>query len=199
MQNSVCAAVAAILCCLLLPAIVLAQGEGGSAQGPVVVDVWQAGFTIAVFAILVLVLRGTAFKPIMTGLEKRESFIRDSLAAAKRDRAEAEERLKEYERRLEKARIAAAQILEEGCVNAETVRRRIEEEARRSGEHMIERARREIDNARDRALKKVYDESADMAASLAGAVLKRQMSPEEHQRLMLDALRELGQRPGITN
>ena len=78
-------------------------------------------------------------------------------------------------------------------------RRRIEEEARRSGEAMLDQAKREIGSARDTALKAVYDESAELAASLAGAVLKRQLSPEEHQRLMLDALRELGQRPGMSN
>jgi len=198
MQTFVCAAVAACLCCILFPGVALAADESG-AHDPVTVDVWQAAFTIAVFVILVLILGGTAFKPILAGLEKREHFIRESLASAQRDREEAEARLKEYEQKLEQARAEAEVILEEGRENIETMRRRIEEEARRSGETMLDRARREIDNARDAALKTVYDESADMAASLAGAVLKRQLSPEEHQRLMLDALRELGQRPGMSN
>lgn len=202
MRTLYCAATALVLCCLLAPSVVLAAEEAGDesgAHGLLSVDVWQAGFTIAVFVVLVLILSRTAFKPILTGLEKRESFIRDSLASAKRDREAAEARLKKYEEKLECARDEAAAILEEGRQSAETIRRRIEEEARRSGEQMIERAKREIDNARDKALKAVYDESADMAATLAGTVLKRQMSPEEHQRLMLDALRELGQRPGMSN
>jgi len=199
MRTFLRAGAAASLCCLLFPGMVLAQVSEPGAHDPVTVDVWQAGFTIAVFVILVLILSGTAFKPILAGLEKREHFIRESLASAQRDREAAEARLKEYEQKLEQARAEGAAILEEGRQNVEAIRRRIEEEARRSGDAMLERARREIGIAQDTALRAVYEESASLAASLSGTVLKRQLSPEEHQRLMLDALRELGQRPGMSN
>ncbi|GAG11881.1 unnamed protein product [marine sediment metagenome] len=199
MRTFLGAAAAVSLCWVLVPGVVMAQAAEPGAHDPVTVDVWQAGFTIAVFLILVLILSGTAFKPILAGLEKRESFIRESLASAQRDREAAEARLKEYEQKLEQARAEAAALLEEGRENVEAMRRRIEEEARRSGEAILDRAKQEIGNARDTALKAVYEESAGVAASLAGTVLKRQLSPEEHQRLMLDALRELGQRPGMSN
>jgi hypothetical protein len=42
----------------------------------------------------------------------------------------------------------------------------------------------------------MYDEAIELASRLAQSALKRQMTPEEHQRLVLDSLRELGQQPG---
>ena len=187
------------LCWMAAPCMVMAAEAEPGSQDPVMVDVWQAGFTIAVFVVLVLILSRFAFKPILAVLEKREDIIRESLASAQRDREAAEARLTEYEQKLEQAGAKAAAILEEGRQNVEAMRRRIEEEARRSGEAMLDQAKREIGIARDTALRAVYDESAELATSLAGAVLKRQLSPEEHQRLMMDALQELGQRPGMSN
>ena len=93
------------------------------AHGPITVDVWQAGFTIAVFVILVLILSRFAFKPILAVLEKREDIIRESLASAQRDREAAEARLKEYEQKLEQAGADAAAILEEGRQNVEAADR----------------------------------------------------------------------------
>ena len=179
--------------------MVMAAADEPGSHDPVMLDVWQAGFTIAVFVVLVLILSRFAFKPILAVLEKREDLIRESLASAQHDREAAEARLKEYEQKLEQAGAEAAAILEEGRQNVEAMRRRIAEEARRSGEAMLDQAKREIGIARDTALRAVYEESADMAASLAGAVLKRQLSSDEQQRLMQDALRELGQRPGMSN
>lgn len=188
----------------LLPDIVLAAAEaehgGGHGGGnPVRVDLWQAGYTIAIFVMLLLVLRKFAFKPIVEGLAKREKFIRDSVEAAQRAREQADARMREYEARLAAARAEATAIVEEGRRDAEQLRRRIEEEARTAGEAMIERARREIGLARDTALKAIYDQAAELATSLAATVLKRKLSPEEHQRLMGEALRELAERPDLRN
>ena len=67
---------------LVLPAVASAAGDEHSGD-PVQVDLWQAGFTIAVFLTLLVILRAFAFKPILEGLRHREQFIHDSLAQAK--------------------------------------------------------------------------------------------------------------------
>jgi len=135
----------------------------------------------------------------VASLKKREDFIRQSLEDAQKNREQAEARLKEYEAKLVQAGQETAAILDQGRRDADVVRRRIEEEAKRNGDAMIERARHEINLARDAALKSLFDQSADMAASLAASALKRQMSPEEHQRLVMDALRELQERERAAN
>jgi F-type H+-transporting ATPase subunit b len=168
--------------------------EAGGSPDPVRVDLWQAGFTIVVFAVLVVVLGKFAFKPILHSLQQRENFIRDSLESAKNDREAAEARLAEYEERLRSARDEAAGMVEEGRRDAEAVRRRLEEEARQSAEAIADRAKRDIGIARDTALKDLHEESARLAIRLAAEVLKRQLSPEDHERLVNDALAQLRER-----
>ena len=192
---------AALMVWLAAPSALWAT-EAGSAGEQVVrlPDLWQAGFTIAVFVALVIVLGLFAFKPILLGLQHREKFIHDSLASARRDREEAEARLKELTARLENARQEASVIVDEGRRNAEAVKRRIEDDARRNAEALIERAKREIGIARDTALRDLHEESAKLAMEMAGAVLKRQLTPEDHRRLVGEALAKLKERgPGSRN
>ncbi|HOL25936.1 MAG TPA: ATP synthase F0 subunit B, partial [Phycisphaerae bacterium] len=48
--------------------------------------------------------------------------------------------------------------------------------------------------ARDSALKDLYEQSAHLAVNLAGSVLRRELSPDDQQRLIGDALTELQNR-----
>ena len=48
-------------------------------------------------------------------------------------------------------------------------------------------------------LESLFSKSVELAASLAAAALRRQMSPEEHQRLVSDALRDLQARERTVN
>ena len=182
-----------------LPGLVLASSAEAGEPNPVSLDPWQAGFTILVFVLLVLILSKTAYKAILDGLQRRERFIRESLDAAEKAQKAAETHMREYEEKMRKAREEASAIVEEGRRDAEAVRRRIEGEAHDASENMLKRAKREIDIARDTALKALYEETANLAATLAVSALNRQVSPEEHQRLVMDALRDLGQRQGSVN
>jgi len=157
-------------------------------------DLGNAIWTLLIFFLLLVVLGKFAWKPLLSALQNREKFIRESLEIAKRDREQAEARLKEYEQRLMKAHEEASAIVDEGRRDAEVVKRRIEEEARQSSEAVLERAKREIGLARDTAVKELYEQSAQLAMEMAGSVLKRQLAPEDHQRLVQDALTELRQK-----
>ncbi|GMU23259.1 MAG: hypothetical protein AMXMBFR13_33410 [Phycisphaerae bacterium] len=171
--------------------------EDGAHQGtpsPFAGNLGNALWTLLIFGLVVLVLGRFAWKPMLTALQNRERYIRDSLEAARRDRHDSEARLKEIEQRLSRAREEASAIVEEGRRDAESVKRRIEEEARHSAEALLERAKREIGIARDSALKDLYEQSADLAMNMAGSVLRRQISPEDQQRLISDALAELRER-----
>jgi F-type H+-transporting ATPase subunit b len=159
--------------------------------GDIAVFIW----TIVIFLLVLWVLRKFAWKPLLEGLQRRERFIHDSLESAKRDRQQAEERLRDYEEQVRKARDEATAIVEEGRRDAESVRRRIEDEARHAADEMIERAKREIGVARDTALRDLYQQASEMAMQMAGEVLKRQMTPEDHEKLIQDALEQLKGKP----
>jgi len=166
---------------------------------PVSVDPWQAIYTIVVFLCLMAILAKFGFKPILLGLKRREDFIRTSLDEARKAREQAEASLKEYEAKLDRARGEATAIVDEAHRAAEALRRHIEQEARASSDAIVDRAKREINLARDHALQSLFARTVELAASLAAAALRRQMSPEEHQRLVHDALHDLQERERTAN
>jgi F-type H+-transporting ATPase subunit b len=151
-------------------------------------NVGNALWTLVIFGLVVFVLGKFAWKPILGGLQQREQFIRASLEQAKKDREEAEARLKEYVDKLNSARAEATAIVEEARRDAEVVRRRIEEEGRAESSAIVERARREVTIAAETAKKELYEVSAKLATELAGRLLGREIQAGDHDRLIRESI-----------
>jgi F-type H+-transporting ATPase subunit b len=166
--------------------------HGGSAGNPFAGDIGNALWTLIVFALVVWVLGKFAWGPILKALQDRESFIRESLEAAKRDRDAAEARLKEYEERLAHARSEASAIVEEGRRDADVLKRKLEESGRVEADKMIERAKREIQIAKDTATKEIYTLSARLATDMAAKLIGRELSAPDHARLIGEAIESMG-------
>jgi len=157
-------------------------------------DLGNAVWTLAIFLLVVFVLGRYAWGPLLAALQRREQFIRDSLNEAKRDREAAEARLAEYEARLVGARQEASAIVEEGRRDGEVVKARLEGEARAEADRLIERAKREIELARASAVRDLYERSASMATAIAERILRREVRPADHERLIAETIDELGGR-----
>ncbi len=166
-------------------------GEGGETPSPFAGDLGNVIWTLVIFAAVLTVLGKFAWGPILAALQKREDFIRDSLAQAKRDREESEARLKEYTEKLEAARAEASGIVDEGRRDAEVVKQRIEDDARKEADALLERAKREIRIATDTAVKEIYDQGAAMATEVASRVIRKEVDPAVHERLIRESIEEL--------
>ncbi len=145
---------------------------------------------LSFFAVLV-VLGKFAWKPILSALQQREEFIHSSLKQAKKDREEAEKRLKAYEAKLSAARQEATAIVEEGRRDADVVRRKIEEDAKAGADAMVDRAKREIGIATDTAIKELYEVTGKLATEVASRIIKKELRAQDHERLIADSIREL--------
>lgn len=154
-------------------------------------DIADFVWTLLIFIMTLWVLRRFAWRPLLDILQRRENLIRDSLETAVRNQEAAAAQLQEYEQKLSQARQEASALVEEGRRDAEAVRRRVDEEARRNAEALFERAQREIRLARDSALRDLYDQSAHLATDLAGQILLRRLSEEDHHRLVEEALQQM--------
>jgi F-type H+-transporting ATPase subunit b len=171
----------------------MAQEHGEAVGGPFEGNLGVALWTLVIFAIVIFVLGKFAWGPILGGLQAREKFIRESLETAKRDREAAEARLKEYTDKLVHARNEATAIVDESRRDAETVKRRIEEEAQAEANRMIERAKREIGIAKETAVKELYILTATLTTQVAGKILRREIQPTDHERLIQESIRELAE------
>lgn len=168
-------------------------GHGEGASNPFAGDIGNALWTVVIFGLVVLVLGKFAWGPILGSLQAREKFIHESLEKARLEREAAEIRLREYEEKLASARSEATAIVDEARRDAEVVKRKIEADAKLEGDKMIERAKREIQIATDTATKELYTLSARLATDMASRVLGREISLEDHERLIADSIRELGE------
>ena len=173
---------------MALPALAQEAEHGAEAPSLFAGDLGNSVWTLVIFVIVLIVLGKFAWGPILKTLQSRENFIREALASAKRDREAAEARLKEYEQKLAASRAEATAIVEEGRRDAEVVKRRIEAAAKEEADKTIERAKREIQIATDTATKELYTLSAKLATQLAAQVIGRELSPQDHQRLISQAI-----------
>ncbi|HEY6356393.1 MAG TPA: F0F1 ATP synthase subunit B [Burkholderiaceae bacterium] len=151
-------------------------------------DVGNALWTVVIFVLVLVVLGKFAWGPLLAGLQAREAYIREALETARRDRQEAESRLREYEEKLAASRTEATAIIDEGRRDAEAVKRKIEEHARQESAKMIERARREIDAAAAEATRQLYALSAHLATELAARIIGRELDAKDHERLIEESI-----------
>jgi F-type H+-transporting ATPase subunit b len=168
------------------------QGEGaahGSAN-PIVWATDLALWTLIVFVVLLFVLRRFAWGPLTSALDAREASIRKSIEDADNARLEAQRLLDEHQKKLDAVKDEVRAILDEARRDAQHTSQQIQREAQEEARAIRDRSRREIEQARDQALKEIYDHLTGLVTMTAGRVLRRELNPADHQRLVEEALAE---------
>jgi F-type H+-transporting ATPase subunit b len=147
--------------------------------------------TILVFVVLIIVLGKAAWGPIVKGLAAREGKIRQDIEEAERARAAAEASLKEYNARLAQAQSEVQATLAQATQQAERVAANIKAQAQQDAEETKARAVKDIEAARDQAVREVYAQAADLATTVAGKILRRNLNPQDQQDLVNESLQQL--------
>jgi F-type H+-transporting ATPase subunit b len=140
------------------------------------------------FVLLLLILRKFAWGPLIEGLDKRESNIRNELAEAEAARVKAEQMLREHAQRLEAVEDEVKAIIEEARRDADRTKQDIIATAQKEAKTTQDRAIHEIERARDQALKELFDSMAGQVAGATEHVLGRALTGEDQDRLIEEAL-----------
>jgi F-type H+-transporting ATPase subunit b len=151
----------------------------------------NAVWTLAIFVIVVVVLGKFAWGPVLSLLQQREEFIHRSLSDAKRDRDEAETRLKEYAAKLQSAQREAVAILEEARRDSERLREELRGRAKTEAETLIKNAERQIQLETSRAVQQIRQEAVDLSVTIASRLLQRNISKEDNEKLIADAMKQI--------
>lgn len=150
-------------------------------------------WTIVTFLILVAVLGKFGWGPIIGALQGREQSIRDALDAAESARVEAHELREQYDGLIAKAESESREIIQVGRETSERLQREAEVASEEETRRMLERARREIQSARDAALRDMRDTVADLAVEAAGKIVRENLDTKRNRTLvdeMIDRLPE---------
>ena len=153
-------------------------------------------WTVLIFLIVLGMLYKFAYPHILGAVEAREQRIRELLAAAERDREEAQALLAQQRAELEEHRARAQEILAESRTAGERMREELLGQTRREQEELLVRARADIDHEMQRALATVRAEAVDLAIAAAEKVIAVNLDTEANRRLVQEFLGQLEpQRP----
>lgn len=173
----------------LAAAPLLAQEHGGGAAEGGSVNLLEphAGlmfWTLLIFVVLLAVLSKFAFRPILAAVEARERALEESIAGAKRDRDEAARLLAEQRVAFEGSRAEAQKLLAETRVAAEQMRAEMLEQTRVQQADLLERAKREIDAERQRAIADLRREAVELALAGASRVIQRNLDDTANRQIV---------------
>ena len=181
---------AAVLATTVLSLTASAQ-EHEVSLSPFAGNVGNAVWTLVIFVLVVVLLGKFAWGPVLALLQQREEFIHKSLSDAKRDRDEAEARLKEYAAKLQSAQREAIGIVEEARRDAERLREELRERARTEADTLIKNAERQVQLETSRAIQQIRKEAVDLSVAIASKLLQRNISKDDNERLIDEALRQI--------
>ncbi len=152
-------------------------------------------WTVVVFIGLLFVLSRYAWKPLAHALHQREEHLEHCLLQTEKARNESEQILAEHRRLMAQADDRVKGILDKAQKDAQASAEEIIKMAQAEAEAARDRAQREIATARDQALAEIWSQTANVAVSVAGRVLSRQLDEAEHRRLLDLAIKELPAAP----
>jgi F-type H+-transporting ATPase subunit b len=171
-----------------------AKAEGAESEGstnilaPVLdLTIW----TSVVFLVLLVVLWLFAWKPLLQVLRKREDDIRASVEEAQRARDEAQRIRTDLEEKMARAAADAQERVDEGRRAAQRQYDEMMAKAKADIQAERDRIHREIEGAKDQALQQIWNQATNLAASISSRALRRPLTPEDHRRLVDEALNEL--------
>lgn len=148
-------------------------------------------WTVVIFLILLVLLKKYAWKPILSALDEREEFIKNSLDRAESAKEEAEKLLAQNNNNLLKAQEESQKIITQGREYAEKLKEQIIEESKQEARKIIEQATLEISRKNLEAFNKLKAEVADITIAAAEKILKENLDKEKNTVLVNKYIDEL--------
>ncbi|RAK64043.1 F0F1 ATP synthase subunit B [Hymenobacter edaphi] len=149
---------------------------------------WQ----LAIFVILLLILRAFAWKPILAALSEREESIEGALRQADQAKLEMQALKADNDKLLAEARMERDRILKEAGAMSNQLIETAKQKATDEGARLIMQAREAIQNEKQAALAEVKNTAAQLSIDIAERILRRELTDATAQKqLVTDYLQEV--------
>ena len=188
----------AALAALALTAMPVLAQEGGNAPPPSLLTpngglmVW----TLVIFLVFFFVLAKFAFGPITRAVENRERALEKAIEDAKRDREDAAKLLAEQRAQLDASRGDAQKLIADARATGEKLRNDMLEQTRAQQAELLERAKKEIENERERAIADLRKEAVDLALMGASKVIEKNLDDATNRKLVESFLQSVSVKTG---
>ena len=162
-------------------------------QALITLDGWTFLAQICNLMIQLLIFKKFLLKPIKQVIADRKAKADSEIADAQKLRTEAEAMKAEYEQNLQNARTEANQIVAAAQKTATARSEEIVGEARAQAAALKQKAEADIAQERKKAVNEVKDEIGGMAMEIASKVVEREIREQDHQDLIDEFIKNVGE------
>src|SRR2546428_11102682 len=152
---------------------------------------WLFFSQVISFAIVALLLRRFAYKPILGGFEERRRRIEEGLLNADKIKKELAEAEKRYAEILGKANADAQKMIDEAREGSARLAERKQKEAVAAAEQIIAKAREASAIEHERTMEALKRELGRLVVDTTAKVTGKVLTAEDHQRLQEETARQL--------
>lgn len=143
---------------------------------------------VIIFAIVAVVLKKFAWKPLLNGLYEREESIENALNAARNAREEMARLIAGNEELMAQAKKEKDAIMRDAMVLKEGIIAEAKEKATSETQKSIESARQQIQQEKQMAINEMKKQMAEISLMIAEKVIRKEMSGNKQQQEMIDNL-----------
>jgi F-type H+-transporting ATPase subunit b len=147
-------------------------------------------WTILTFLVLLTLLAKFAWGPLLKALDSRQETIRKSLDDADRAKQELARLHEESAQIIRSARTDAEAVIAQSRSDADRLREEMRQKARTEANGIVRNAERQIEMQTDRALQQIRQEAVELSVLIASKLLQRNLTPEDNERLIDEALKQ---------
>ena len=160
--------------------------------GLVDLNLYQIIATICNTIILFLILRWKLFTPIKEFVDNRTKEIEDSITQAEKMKKDAGEILESYQSKIAEAQIHGREIIEDARKNAQKRADDIIQSANDESSKIKEKAYKDIEMKKEKAIRSIKGEVADMAILAAEKLINKSIDEQSGKNLIDEVINEIG-------
>lgn len=153
---------------------------------------WTFIAQICNLLIQLLLIKKFLFKPIREILAKRQAKADAEIAEAAKAKEEANAIKSEYEQNMAEAKTKASELLASAQKTATVQSEQIIREANEQAVQIKTKAERDIEQEKRKAVNEIKNEIGSMAMEIAGKVIEREVSAEDHTKLIDEFIDKVG-------
>ena len=156
------------------------------------VNPWTALFTLLNTLTIYFVAKKFLFGPVMKIIAERQQELDNMYADAGSAKEQAEAMRSEYQGRLTEAQTTSDRIVREAVARGQAREEAIVRQAQAEAAAIMDKAAADIEREKKKALNEVKDEISDIAMSIAGKIVGRELNAADQSSLVDSFIDELG-------
>lgn len=157
---------------------------------------WTFIVMIANAYILYRLVRHFLFKPVKEIFRKRQQELDDIYTGANELQAQANQAKEEYDEKLKTASSKANSIIETADKNAQIIQQEKTLQAKQEAKQIVESAKIEAEQIKQTVTQNLKQDVADLSIEIAKKVTEKEISGQDHLRLIEDSIRQLQEDAG---